>query len=379
MAQNFQSRFGMNITIVCGHFLPAMGYIEVHLARAFAEIGHQVTVVTTDAIPPYVSNLHQEFGQPPRGVEVKRLKPIFTLGQVAIAKGVKEAVLNSKPDQIIIIGLGKNFPKPALGLGIHTTALFGDNAASYGDSPSGKTKLLFEIFKRGTYQKAISTADRLVAYTPESFEAAGKMLGGKWADKLRDQKEFISLGFDPKEFYFDENLREVKRAELGFSGADRIVITATRIRPEKSLESAIPAFQKASSNTKWLLLGGAEDEYAKQLEERLKKDLGEDRFILLPHQKRADINALYNAADMALFTTPAISIIEAMGSGLPAILPEVKSLSHLIRDSDQGQVVSAFSYLDIQKISLSNREERAKKNANLFSWQRQAKSLLVKR
>jgi hypothetical protein len=60
-------------------------------------------------------------------------------------------------------------------------------------------------------------------------------------------------------------------------------------------------------------------------------------------------------------------------------LPEEKSLSHLIRDSDQGQVVSAFSSLDIQKISLSNREERAKKNANLFSWQRQAKSLLVKR
>lgn len=369
----------MNITIVCGHFLPAMGYIEVHLAQAFAELGHKVTAITSDAIPPYVSHLHKEFGQPPLGVDVIRLKPLFALGQVVIAKGVKNAVLASNPDQIIAIGLGKYFPKPALGLGIHTTVLFGDNAASYGNSPSAKTKLLFEIFKRSTYQKAISKADRLVAYTPESFEAAGKILGGKWAEKLSHQKDFISLGFHPDEFFYDENLRNTKRAELGMMETDQVVITATRIRSEKKLESAIPAFQRAGQNTKWLLLGSAEDDYARQFQEKLMQDLGKDRFILLPHQKRVDLNAFYNAADVALFTTPAISIIEAMGAGLPVILPAEKSLSHLIHDTDQGQAVSAFNTLDIEKMSFSNREELAMKNVNLFSWERQAKSLLVKR
>lgn len=353
-----------------------MGYIEVHLARAFAEMGHSVTVVTSDAVPPYVSHLHKDFGQPPEGVEVKRLKPIFTLGQVVIAKGVKEAVLASKPDQIIVIGLGKRFPKEALGLEIHTTVLFGDNAASYGDSPSGKTRLLFEIFKRGTYQKAISTADRLVAYTPESFEAAGRMLGGKWAQKLNEQTDFISLGFHPDEFHFYEVLRQAKRAELGFSESDRVVITATRIRPEKNLESAIPAFQKAAPNIKWLLLGSAGDDYANQLEERLVRDLGDGRFVLLPHQKRADLNAFYNAADMALFTTPAISIIEAMGTGLPVIIPETKSLSHLIRESDQGQVIRDFNSLEIESMTISDRKELATKSADLFSWQKQAELLI---
>ncbi|MCZ4408138.1 glycosyltransferase family 4 protein [Cryomorphaceae bacterium 1068] len=366
----------MNITIVCGHFLPAMGYIEVHLARAFAEMGHRVTVVTSDAVPPYVSHLHQEFGQPPKGVEVIRLKSIFSLGQIVISRGVKKAVVNSHPDMIIVIGLGKRFPKPALGLGVHTTVLFGDNAASYGDSPSAKTRLLFELFKRATYQKAAAKADRLVAYTPESFEAAGRMLGGKWQKKLDEQEDFISLGFHPDEFFFDENLRTNKRAELGFSESDRVVVTATRFRPEKNLEWAIPAFQKASPNTKWLLLGSAEDDYAKQLEEHLKRDLGQDRFILLPHQRRVDLNAFYNAADVALFTTPAISIIESMGIGLPVFLPETKSLSHLIRESDQGQIVKDFDSMEFGDLLVENRGDLAAKNEDLFSWKRQAELLL---
>jgi len=272
--------------------------------------------------------------------------------------------------------MGKRFPKPALGLGVHTTVLFGDNAASYGDSPSGKTQLLFEVFKRRTYQKAIEKADRLVAYTPESFEAAGRMLGGKWADKLASQKDFISLGFHPREFSFDQNLRESKRAQLGFSEGDRVVITATRIRPEKNIEATIPAFKRAESNVKWLLLGSADDGYAHDLESKLNQSIGSERFTLLPHQKREELKAFYNAADLALFTTPAISIIEAMGAGLPVLIPRTKSLSHLIREGGQGQLVSDFSTLDLIARLPSNRVQLAVKNAELFSWNRQAEQLI---
>jgi glycosyltransferase involved in cell wall biosynthesis len=368
----------MKITIVCGHFIPAMGYIEVHLARAFAEMGHDVTVVTSTEIPPYIAHLHQEFGEAPKGVKVIRLKPKFTLGQVVIATRVKEAVLASSPDQIIVIGLGKAFPKPALGIDVHTTALFGDNSASYGDSPSVKTRLLFEIFKRGTYQKAIEKADRLVAYTPESFEAAGRMLGGKWAKKLTDQKDFISLGYHPNEFFFDADLRKKKRTELGFTDQDRVVVTATRIRPEKKLEQAIPALER-TPNAKWLLIGSAEDDYANQLREELENRIGSDKFLFLPHAHRDELNGFYNAADLALFTTPAISIIEAMGTGLPVVLPNEKSLSHLINEGNQGCLVEDFDDPLLKSISISSRSVLNEKNSLLFSWTRQAKQLLFSR
>ncbi|MEM9050756.1 MAG: glycosyltransferase family 4 protein [Bacteroidota bacterium] len=366
----------MKITIVCGHFIPAMGYIEVHLARSFTEIGHEVSVVTSDSIPSYVQHLHSSFGEPLKGVNVIRLKPFFTLGQIVLANGVKEAVSSTNPDRVIVIGLGKRFPKPTFSLNYKTTVLFGDNAASYGSSPSLKTKLLFNLFKRKTYQTAVENADRLVAYTPESFEAAAKMLGGKSVEKLHKQDDFISLGFNPSEYYFDQKLRQSKRQDLGYKEEDQVVITATRIRPEKNLESAISAFKNSPQHVKWLLLGSAEDYYANQLVEKLKSTLGKGRFKMFPHQKRGDLNAFYNAADAALFTTPAISIIEAMGAGLPVFIPRMKSLSHLISSPSQGAYYDDPSTIALQLKLFENRESLASLNRHKLSWKRQAEILL---
>ena len=44
----------MKIAIVCGHFLPTMGYVEVHLANAFHQLGNEVQVFTSRIIPTYV-------------------------------------------------------------------------------------------------------------------------------------------------------------------------------------------------------------------------------------------------------------------------------------------------------------------------------------
>ena len=51
----------MKIAIVCGHFLPSMGYIEVHLANAFHKLNHEIKVITTNVIPSYVKNISELF------------------------------------------------------------------------------------------------------------------------------------------------------------------------------------------------------------------------------------------------------------------------------------------------------------------------------
>jgi len=367
----------MKITLICGHFIPAMGYIEVHLARAFVDLGHKVTVITSTAIPPYVKHLQKTFGEAPEGVKVIRLKPLFKLGQIVVARGVREAVVVSNPDKVIVIGLGKRFPKPVYDLNLPIVTLFGDNAASYGNSHDFKTKILFDVFKRSTYEKAIRKSEKLVAYTPESFEAAAKMLGGKFENILRGSENFISLGFHPEEFFFTEAIRRDKRRELGLGETDRIVITATRIRPEKNLEGAIPFFQKAP-HIKWMLVGSGEDAYAQNFRTRLESDLGKDRFVLLPHAERGELNAFYNAADAALYTTPAISIIEAMGTGLPVAIPNDKSLSHLIGNPEQGvYFLRRRGYPDIDFITNpEKRVNRVELAVEQLSWETQALKLL---
>lgn len=368
----------MKITLVCGHFIPAMGYIEVHLARALSALKCDVTVVTSTAIPHYVKHLHSTFGKAPEGVKVIRLKPFFTLGQIVAARGVKKAVEESNPDKVIVIGLGKRFPKPVYDLNIPITTLFGDNASSYGNSPGLKTKILFDIFKRSTYETAIRKSENLVAYTPESFEAAAKMLGGRFGKVLRRSEDFISLGFHPDEFFFSEAIRSKKRDELGLTETDQVVITATRIRPEKNLEAAIPFFQKAPKEVKWILVGSGQDAYAESLHARLERDLGKDRFVLLPHAERSALNGFYNAADGALYTTPAISIIEAMGTGLPVAIPDDKSLSHLIKHSEQGVYFPRQrGFPDADFIANpEKRVKRAERAVEQLSWESQALKLL---
>ena len=100
----------MKIALVCGHYIPKLGYIEVHLSKAFALLGHDVMVFTSNTFPAYLKEHEGEFGANPDGVSVRRLEATFELGQVVIAKGLKREIKSYGPDRIIIIGLGKRFP-----------------------------------------------------------------------------------------------------------------------------------------------------------------------------------------------------------------------------------------------------------------------------
>lgn len=370
----------LKITIVCGHFIPSLGYLEVHLARAFAQLGHETSVITSTAIPAYVGNLNSGFGEDPEGVEVIRLKPKFSLGQIVIARGIKKELNRLNPDLAIVIGLGKAFPKPVFDTNFPIVSLFGDNAHSYSNG-SLKTKLLFSFFKKSTYQKAIDNSKRLIAYTPESFEAAAKILDAKRAAILRKQTDFISLGFWPEDFYFSSDLRKAKRDELHFSESDKVIITATRLVPDKKLEEAIPLFEKSPNHLKWLLVGSAGDTYSKELEAELGKRLGNDRFKILGYADKSNLNALYNAADLALYTVPAISIFEAVGTGLSVVLPDEKSLSHIaeagFRIAEYREGKTDLSEWLKSEESDSEQVARTKEAQSKFGWKEIAERLLA--
>lgn len=318
----------MNITIVCGHFIPALGYLEVHLAKAFAQLNHRTSVITSSAIPNYVSHLTQDFGKDPENVEVIRIEPALTLGQIVIAKGINKTLRRLDPDVVVVIGLGKAFPKPVFKSRYKIISLLGDNAHSYA-STSLKSKILLSIFKKPTYRAAIRHSAKLIAYTPESFHAAAKMLAGKDAEKLLKQDNFVSLGFWSDEFYFSPLVRTAKRVELGYSDSDKVIITATRVVANKKLEAFIPALAAMPYYVKWLIVGSAQDEYARELADIFENFLGKNRVKILPYVAKTQLNALYNAADLALYTVPAISIFEAIGTGLQAVVGEDRSLERI--------------------------------------------------
>ena len=370
----------MKITIVCGHFIPALGYLEVHLARAFTALGHETTVITSTAIPAYVGDLNKGFGDNPEGVEVIRLKPRFTLGQIVIAGGIKRELNRIKPDLVVVIGLGKAFPKPVFDTKYPLVSLFGDNAYSYVNG-SLKTKILFNLFKKPTYQKAIRGSTNLVAYTPESFEAAAVMVGGSEADILRKQTQFISLGFWPDVFSFSPLSRNAKRAELGYSENDKVIITATRVVPEKELEAVMPLLAALPEYVKWLVVGSAGDEYSRELDENFQTFIGKGRIKMLPYASKENLNALYNAADMALYTVPAISIFEAIGSGLQVVVGADKSLERLTNSTYflkpyRGLSTDLDAWAMAENESEDHRMKRSLEAKREFGWEKVAQELL---
>ena len=378
----------MNITLICGHYLPDLGYIEVHLARALADLGHVVSVVTSSAVPPYVAHLQgpvQTGTEHDGKVKVIRLKPRFELGQVVTARWLNAAVLGEHPDLLIAIGLGKRFPQPVFGLDIPVITLFGDNLHSYAGTTFAerlKTKLQFSLLKATTYQAAIDKSAKLVAYTPESFEAAAAMLGGRFRKKLLAQDRFISLGFDPKQFYFDPALRQKERELAKIEDDQKVVITATRVVPEKQLENALEMFRSLPDFWRWTVVGGSDSDYSREFADKARKALGKSRFKMIAYRDRSGLNVLFNAADVALYTVPAISVFEVLGTGLPCLIPNVPSLSHVKAETDL-----AIAFDDLGDTSFRDRIlridtdplariSRAAKAADLFSWQSIAGRLL---
>ena len=350
------------------------------MARAFALLGHETSVITSTAIPSYVGNLNKGFGDNPKDVKVIRLKPKFTLGQIVIAGGIKRELNKINPDLVIVIGLGKAFPKPAYGTKFPIITLLGDNAYSYA-KPSAKAIFLFSLFKKPTYRKAIRGSVNLIAYTPESFEAAARMMGGKEAEILRKQTDFISLGFWDDEFYYSSLLRTAKRAELGYNDEDSVIITATRVVPEKHLEAVIPLLAETPFNVKWLIVGSAGDDYAKELDEYFQTFIGKNRIRMLGYADKDNLNALYNAADLALYTVPAISIFEAIGTGLQLVAAEDKSLER-IRNSEYFLTAyrGVSTELDEWGVAQNEPEElrmaRSQRAKSAFGWEKIANDIL---
>lgn len=373
----------MKIAVVCGHFLPHLGYIEVHLAKALMREGHRVLVITSDAVPAYVGSLPRD-GMEMEGVETVRLPKMFSLGQIVVSREIRKELRGFDPDFVIAVGLGKRFVWPVFDEKYPVLVLYGDNAYSHaqgGAFAKFKSRVLYYLFKRSVYRRAVGKAAIHVAYTPESFDVAGRALGGRAGEFLSRRDRFIHLGYWPDEFRYDENLRNQKREELGFDRDDVVVVTCGRISREKDLGSVVPILGALPSNYKWLIVGGGDPAILADLDNALKAELEPDRYRRTGHRSRSQLNAYYCAGDIGLFTVPAISNIEAAGTGLPLILPPTGSLSALrewgfCRGDWAGENEDKADAIRHADVNGNERKRLGELAAEKLSWPVQAKTLI---
>lgn len=341
------------IALICGHFMPEIGYQEVFLAAILAKQNYKIRVFTSTCISPsaiHIIKSRYPEGLSPQetnGYDILRLKPWLKLGSNVISRGLKKSIKQFQPDLIIIIGVGKFFPLPLLNSGVSRqykiVTLLGNNYDmriwKKGILNTLKRKLIF-VLKKPLYNKAIKNSSRIITYTSSTDKILQTLVNPSLHNELALKSSFIPLGFNPEQYYFSETERKEGRDFYGIPPEGLVFITATRVNAEKKIKFLIDSIeeiqQALSIPVYYFIVGSMNNSYSEELyvsvnHKKLKTSINFLNF--LPHDK---VRKLCCMADFGIWARATISIQQAMGTGLPVILPDNESVKHLINPKING-------------------------------------------
>ncbi len=391
----------MRIGIVSAHYMPEIGYQEVHLAKAYARLGYTVKVFTSAAsvnLGGSINTLSYKTGtttDSKYGYEITRLRSLSYKSK-ALPFGLKKSVTEFKPDVLVILGVAKMFPMSLISKSFHgkvkIVSVYGD-AKEYLDRGTLKQKvktfiheLGYSSIKHPLYKRAIKYGDKLILNIPETNQLFLEFLNDKNKALFESKKVMLNLGYDPDEYYFKQEDRDQKRKELQINENEIVFITSTRINKRKNLEKIIELISQLNKKGKpvsYILVGFLGDEYEKELKSFINAQLFPNKLICFPFLSASEIRKLYCAADAGIWLKAAISIQEAMGTGLPVILEDKPSVNHLILEGKTGWFFKKDTFnstiervTDILIKDKFNRKELSAINSKTLSYDTIAQKIL---
>jgi glycosyltransferase involved in cell wall biosynthesis len=231
-------------------------------------------------------------------------------------------------------------------------------ATTFDYSETLKNKMahqLFMLLRRPMGRYAFSRADAISAIN----ERSKKFLSGI-LNIPKDKIEVVPNGTDSDLFKFNMKLRNQIRKDLDIAPETIFIISAGRVDPAKKLEILIYAFQKLIKkvNAKLLLIGSGDEEYNLKLQD-LVEELGlQDRISFIRFVNKKLLPGYFSAADIGFWNKEAITIIEAMSTSLPVILPDQPTVKQYITNKNglffpDGDVSALYERL----LELSNNKE----------------------
>ena len=200
------------------------------------------------------------------------------------------------------------------------------------------------------------------------------------------KKVMLNLGYDPDEYFFNEEDRNVIRKELNVDSNEIVIITSTRINKRKNIEQIIELISKLNNkgkNVSYVIVGFLNDAYEKEVKSFIGKQPFPNKFKCFPFLNSKEIRKLYCASDIGIWLKAAISIQEAMGTGLPIILENKPSVNHLINEGTNGWFFNKDSFeATINKVvddlcnTALDRENLAIQNSKVLSYDTIAQKIL---
>lgn len=371
---------GTRIVVVCAHFAPEIGYQEVDLARAFTRLGADVRVITTTRLSPNARTLldrdYEAGVARHEGYEILRLTPHLTVGPNVLGPDVRPAVADFGPDYVILVGPGKLF-----GLELFSSkpqswkriAIIQDNSEDSGARARSRGRLsvrglAHRVVKRPAYRRVVRNAEEIVFNVPESHGLVERWLGRRDRELLQAKAVDLRLGFDPEQFFFDPTARRNWRVRHDIDETDVLLGTCTRAVPSKRLEAVIDAVSELRAQglpVKYVLAGVLEDRYGESLRNHAQRQRDPTAFHILPAVNREAMRELLCACDLGYWSQAAITIQQAMGTGLPLVLQRRPTVSHLLAPGRSGWYAEADDALcqtlatAVASVASANPDERS--------------------
>lgn len=194
----------------------------------------------------------------------------------------------------------------------------------YKGAPKKNWIIFYPIEKVFSY-----VTDVLITINKEDYTFAKKYMNAKQVEYLP------GVGIDTEKFWLENFDEETKRAELGITKNDLMILSVGELNKNKNQEVIIRAIAKLNdSRIHYFIAGkGNKEEYLRNLA----KNLGVNLQLL---GYRADIIELLNTAD--IFVLPSIreglsvALMEAMAVGLPCIASRIRGNVDLIEEGKGG-------------------------------------------
>ncbi len=380
----------MRIVHVIGHYVPGLGYEENYLPKTEAMMGQEVVLITSTRIPKALKDTLSKHslitvtsadksGTRESGLTVLRLPSVPEVyGQILLV-GLRKALRKLKPD--IVHAHGAFSPNSVICAALQRKggyALFVDDHTSYDLKTKKGLKAAYIASIRQFYHNYSTAVSKFLPVTP----AAAKTLQLELQIPSA-QITLTSLGADNGLFTPSAESRRITRKQLGLSDQDVLVICTGKFGTEKRVDLLVRAFssiKSAGNNTiRLLLAGSARLDYMREVRS-LCRQLGVDgRVMFYDFLPRRELAAFYNAADIGVWPgSHTITVLEALATGLPCIVPSTSEYAPLVRlraclAFDPGNAESLASSLTTLLDDPSLRAEIAVKACQVveerFSWE----------
>jgi len=367
----------MKIAHVANFFMPERGYTEYYLAKKQHEMGHDVCVITSDRYPSSGKRYRKSgsMAQFEDELEVFRLPSAIELsGDVFVSiNEFKRCLIDFSPDIVHIhsalspLGFTSALYKHAIGYKTVANVISGIVIAE-GLTLAIK-KALLKIYTKTAWPYVSDRIDCFVAYA----EAAVNWMQ-KEVNIDRSRIRFIPLGADSDLFCFNSQKRVTVREKLGVTDNDVIAIYTGKLLPYKKLDtlfSASAPLVRMHDDFRILIVGEGADQYVNHLR-LITNNLNMNRNVIFHHAvHRTELPSFYSAADFAVWPGHhSISVIEAMSTGLPIIIPESRWMNHLLKFENgfsytEGDVAGLRKRIHILLNNVELRREMGKRSREL--------------